>query len=66
MAFGVGLQLKACFMNRGAQADGGQRVLQRLARTQVHVHVAGGDQRQTALRREFAQCIELCLVVGAA
>ena len=40
---GVGLEREAAFGHRLAQARGGERVLQRLARAHVHQHVAGGD-----------------------
>ena len=66
MLLGVGLQREAAFGHRLAEAHGGQRVLQRLARAHVHLHVAGGDQRQPGVRRRRAsRCSISSAVVGA-
>ena len=52
----VGEQRMAAFGDRRAQADRGQRVLQRAPGAHVHVHVARGDQRQRRGAAERLQC----------
>ena len=47
MSFSIGLQRKAALCHRLPQTDGGHHVLQRLARAQMHVHIATGHQRHT-------------------
>ncbi len=49
---GVGRERGAAFAHRALQARGGERVLQGLARAQVHQHVAGGDDAQAAQLRD--------------
>ena len=65
MAFGVRLERVAARMHGLVEADRGQRIVQRLARTHVHVRTADGDERQ---RRDFAQrlhAVAIRLVVHA-
>ena len=45
---GIGLQGKTTVGHRPAQADSSQHIVQRLARTHMHLHPAGGHQRQPA------------------
>jgi hypothetical protein len=48
VALAVGKQRVAGLEHRGLQAQRGQHILQPAAAPHVHVHVAGGDQRQAA------------------
>jgi hypothetical protein len=64
VALAVGKQRMAGIHHRGLQAQRGQRILQGPARTHMHVHVAGGEQRQAQRRRQFAQRGEARAVVG--
>ncbi len=66
MALAAGKQSMAGARDRALQADGGERVLQHAARTQVHVHIAGGDQRQAALLGQPLEPVEPCAIVGSA
>ena len=50
MRFRIGLKLKAAFRHRPAQTHGSYHVLQRFARTRMHMHVAGCHQRHTSCR----------------
>jgi hypothetical protein len=62
VALGVRLQRLPALGHRLAQPDRRQHILQRLARAQVHVHVARGNQRQS----QPLQRSELRPVVGPA
>ena len=55
----------AAVAERRAEAHGGERVVQRAPRAYVHVHVAGGHQRQAGLLRMAFQPFQACAVVGA-
>ena len=55
MALGIGLQRKPAFAHAAAQAYGGDHILQRLARTGVHVHIARCHQRQAQRRTHTLQ-----------
>jgi hypothetical protein len=50
---------------RCAEADGSESVLQCTACAHVHVHAAGGHQRQAGLPRMAFQLLQACAVVGA-
>ena len=62
VALGIREERVPGLRNRHAQADRGERVLQRAARTGMHVHVAGRDERQAAGFAEGAQPGEARLV----
>jgi hypothetical protein len=64
-AFGVGKQVEAGFRQRASEADRRQRVLKRLPRTGVHVHVAASHQRQTALLAEPGERTQVRRIIGA-
>ena len=66
VAFAVGEQAFAGFAHRGAVADGGDRVLQGAPAARVHVHVAGGHQRQAQRGAQLAQLLQAARVAGAA
>ena len=65
VALAVPEERVAALGQRRTQADGGQRVLQRAAGAHVHVHVAGGDQRQAGRARQRLQRREPRAVAGA-
>jgi hypothetical protein len=64
MALAVGKQRMAGLRHGGIEAQGGEHVLQRPPRARMHVHVAGGHQRQLHGRRQFAQVRQALVVVG--
>ena len=55
MRLGIGLQVEAAIGHRATQPYRADHVLQRLARTHMHVHIAGGDQRHAAVQRDLLQ-----------
>ena len=55
MRLGVGLQLKPALGHRHTQTHRGDHVLQRFARTHMHVHVASGHQRHAGAGRQVLQ-----------
>ena len=63
---GVRVQRLAALRHRFAEPHGAQHIVQALARAQVHVHVARGDERQAILAAELAQLLELGAVVRPA
>ena len=64
--FGIGGERVAAVGQRTADAGGGQHVLQRLARTHMHVHVAHRDQRYRRERTGLAKALQVDLVVHQA
>ncbi len=66
MALGIREQGVSAVRHGRAQPDRGERVLQRPARTHVHVYVAGGNERQPACLRQLAQPAKLSPVVRTA
>ena len=62
----LGCSALAALRDRLAEAHGGERVLQRLARAHVHVHVAGRDQRQAAVLRDCRSAARRRAIVRAA
>ena len=65
VALAVGEERVAAFGERRAQADRGQRVLQRAPGAHVHVHVARGDERQARGVGERRERREARAVAGA-
>ena len=65
MLLGIGRHRKAQFGEGFAQPDGGEHILQALARADVEMHVAGGHQRQAAVLAGFADALEQRAVVAA-
>ena len=66
VALAVGVERIARPGQRGAEADGGQGVLQRPAAAAVHVHLPGRHQRQTAGARQRLQGSDAGVVVRPA
>jgi len=66
VALAVGEQACAGLTHGAAVADGGDGVLQRAPAAGVHVHVAGGDQRQAERTAELAQLPKARGIIGAA
>jgi hypothetical protein len=65
MLLGVGRHREAQFGEGFAQPDGGEHILQALARADMEVHVAGGYQRQAAVLAGFADALEQRAIVAA-
>ena len=63
--FAIRGQRKTAIGHRPAQAGRGQRILQRLARAQVHQHVARGNDRQAGEQRDLLHRIAQDGVAGA-
>ena len=66
IALGIDLQFKAALCYRFTHAHGGDHIMQPLARALVHVHVAGGHQRNTCALAGFAQQGQPQVVVNLA
>ncbi len=64
MALAVRMERVAGLRDRCLQPDGGQRILQRAALARMHVHVAGGNERQPGRRRDFGEIGATRRVVG--
>ncbi len=64
MLLGVARQREAAVGQGRLQAHGGQRVLHRLARAQVHQHIAGGHQRQAGVAGHGIQALDEQRIVG--
>ena len=65
-ALGIRKERVAAFAHRPPEADRGEDVLQAPPRAQVHMHVAGGDERQVGGARERAQGFEPAAIVRTA
>ncbi len=61
----VGLQMRCCLIDRQAQTDGGQDMLEHLPPRRVIQHVAGGDQRQAPAPRPVKQLLQAASIIGA-
>ena len=63
MPLSIGLQRKATLRHRLTKAHGGDHVVQWLAGTHMHLHMAGRDQGQTRALRQLLQAHPLQCVV---
>ena len=61
---GVGGERQAALGDGPSEPRGGKRVLQGLARADVHQHIAGGDDRQTGARGDLGDVIDEVVVIG--
>ena len=66
VALGVRVQRQPAGVERAAEADGGEHVVQGLAGPDMHLHVAGGDQRHAGLGAGPAQPVQPHRVVEQA